>query len=106
MPACAPGSHSPPASSPPFSPHPPSSLGSTEAPNFAHVVAPASSRLFFLVCDSKETLATWKIIIQEWVETAKELGCPIPPRAAAPPSLKSRRPHPETRRDAAPKGAF
>jgi predicted RNase H-like HicB family nuclease len=34
-------------------------------------------------------LANVEIIIEEWIETAKELGCPIPARAAAAPSLKS-----------------
>jgi predicted RNase H-like HicB family nuclease len=54
----------------------------------------------------KEAPANVEIIIQEWIETAKELGRPIPVRAAASPSRKSQRPHPENRRDAAPKGVF
>ena len=36
----------------------------------------------------KEALANVEIIIQEWLETAKELGRPIPAPAAASPSLK------------------
>src|SRR5947208_17160073 len=41
----------------------------------------------------KEAFANVEIIIQEWIETAKELA-PSPLRAAASPSLTSQRPHP------------
>src|SRR5205809_5221140 len=51
----------------------------------------------------KEALANVEIIIQEWIETAKELGRPIPAPAAALPSLKSQRPHPL--KNQTPKGA-
>jgi hypothetical protein len=51
----------------------------------------------------KEALVNVEIFIREWIETAKELGRPSPPRAAASPLLKSQRPH--SLENQMPKGA-
>jgi hypothetical protein len=53
---------------------------SPKSPSFP--AAPPTERL-------TRKLANVEIIIQEWIETAKELGRPSPPRAAAWPSLNS-----------------